>query len=421
MDHFHYRDSGLHCEEVPVSRIAEAVGTPFYCYSAATLLRHLKAFQEAFSRREALICYSVKANGNLAILDLLVRHGAGLDIVSGGELERARRVGCPGGRVVFSGVGKSRREIDEALEYGVRLFNVESVPELHRLNDVARSRGVKAPISLRVNPDVDPRTHPHIATGLKRSKFGIPHEEAAEVYRLAKSLPHLDVVGLDCHIGSQLTKVAPFVEALQKVRTLLEQLERQGIALQVLDLGGGLGIPYVAGEITPMPAELAEAMERELEGLNHLLVVEPGRAIVGNAGILVARMEYVKVSGERHFFITDAGMNDLMRPVLYDAYHQVLPVTPVEGREEVVADVVGPVCESGDFFARDRLMPLMREGELLAVRSTGAYGFSMSSNYNSRPRAAEVLVQGDRFHVVRRRETLNDLLALEQPAPDILG
>ncbi|MBF0624765.1 MAG: diaminopimelate decarboxylase [Magnetococcales bacterium] len=421
MDYFHYLGDRLHCEETGLDRIAEAVGTPFYCYSERTILRHLEAFERAFQEVDHRICYSVKANGNLAVLDTLVRGGAGLDIVSGGELERARRVGCPGDRIVFSGVGKTAVEINAALDHGLLMFNVESLPELHRINTVAGVTGRVAPVALRINPDVDPRTHPHISTGLRRNKFGIPHGQALEVYRLAMGLPHVQVVGLDCHIGSQLTELEPFVDALRRVKGLLGALREAGIPIRYLDLGGGLGIPYGQGEAPPSPEQLARALLAELQGLELAIILEPGRAIVGNAGVLVARVIYSKEGEEKRFVITDAGMNDLLRPSLYSAYHTILPVERHFDREEAVADVVGPICESGDFLARDRLLPVFREGDLLAVRSAGAYGFSMSSNYNTRPRAAEVMVRGEHFAVVRRRETLDQLLENETLFPEKAG
>lgn len=415
MDHFRYLDHRLHCEQVPLDQIAEHVGTPFYCYSRATLERHFDVFRDAFSSIENLICYSVKANSTLAVLDTLAQRGAGFDIVSGGELARVKRVGCPGQRVVFSGVGKTEAEIRAALEHRVLMFNVESQPELLRINALAGQMGLRAPIALRINPDVDPATHPYISTGLKRNKFGIPHQQAEELYRLAATLEHVQPIGLDCHIGSQLTTLEPFVDALKRVKALLLRLRQQGIAIRYLDLGGGLGIPYDTQQTPPHPERYAEALLREITGLDVVLILEPGRVIVGNAGILVARVEYVKSGEEKRFIITDAGMNDLLRPALYDAHHTILPVTRRFDREEIMADVVGPICESGDFLARDRMLPEFHAGELLAVRSAGAYGFSMSSNYNSRPRAAEVMVHQDRFAVVRPRETIEQLMEHEVP------
>lgn len=418
MDHFFYRENRLFCEQVPLDRIAQAVGTPFYCYSEQTLNHHFQVFQQAFAAYPHLICYSVKANSNLAVLDALVRSGAGLDIVSGGELERAKRVGCPPQRLVYSGVGKSGAEIRAALEYGLLMFNVESVGELERINAVAGELGVQAPISFRVNPDVDPQTHPYISTGLRRNKFGIPHQDAVALYRQAAALPNIRVVGLDCHIGSQITNLNPFVDAVRRIRGLLEELLACGLAVRVLDVGGGLGIPYRAeAEHPPLPAAYAYVLQSELAGLEVTLVLEPGRLIVGNAGVLVTRVEYVKQGPEKGFVIVDAGMNDLLRPAIYDAYHHIVPVARDPERPTATVDVVGPICESGDFFARDRLLGEVKPGELLAVRSTGAYGFTMSSNYNTRPRAAEVLVRGDRWAVVRRRETVADLLAAESLFP----
>ncbi|MEO5363142.1 MAG: diaminopimelate decarboxylase [Magnetococcus sp. DMHC-8] len=422
MDHFVYRDHQLFCEQVPLERIARAVGTPFYCYSEQTLNHHFQVFRQAFAASPHLICYSVKANSNLAVLDTLARQGAGFDIVSGGELARVRRVGCPPDRVVFSGVGKTMTEMQAALEYGILLFNVESVGELRRLNELAGRLRRRAPVALRINPDVDPGTHPHISTGLRRNKFGIPYNQAFNLYREAARLPHLAVLGLDCHIGSQLTALEPFVDALRRVLVLLGALEREGIRLRYLDLGGGLGIPYEEGRQPPPPGLYAGALLAELAASpfaqrNGTLILEPGRVIAGNAGVLVTRVEYVKEGEEKLFVILDAGMNDLIRPALYNAYHAVLPVARRFGQEERVTDVVGPICESGDFFARDRLLPAFQEGDLLVVRSAGAYGFTMSSNYNTRPRVAEVMVRGDRFAVVRQRETIEQLLANESLFP----
>ncbi|MBF0613895.1 MAG: diaminopimelate decarboxylase [Magnetococcales bacterium] len=413
MDYFRYIDNRLHCEQVPLDQIAEAVGTPFYCYSQGTLERHYDVFRNAFANARHLICYSVKANSSLAVLDTLARRGSGFDIVSGGELERVRRIGCPGSRVVFSGVGKSASEIQAALEQDILLFNVESHGELMRINTIAGRMGTTAPIALRINPDVDPVTHPYISTGLRRNKFGIPHPKAEELYRLAATLEHVQPIGLDCHIGSQLTTLEPFVDAVKRVKQLLIKLRNQGVAIRYLDLGGGLGIPYDTHEIPPHPERYAQALLQELEGLDVTLILEPGRVIVGNAGILVTRVEYVKDGEEKRFIITDAGMNDLIRPALYDAQHTILPVMRRFDREEILADVVGPICESGDFLARDRILPEFHPGELIAVRSAGAYGFAMSSNYNSRPRAAEVMVRQDRYAVIRPRETIQQLFENE--------
>ncbi|MBF0433821.1 MAG: diaminopimelate decarboxylase [Magnetococcales bacterium] len=410
MDHFHYLDDRLHCEEVPLDHIAQAVGTPFYCYSERTLRHHLRVFQQAFAKTPHLICYSVKANSNLAVLDVLARDGAGFDIVSGGELQRVQRIGCPGNKIVFSGVGKTREEIRQALNHGILMFNVESRSELYRIDSLAGELGVKAPVALRINPDVDPKTHPHISTGLKRNKFGIAFPNALALYQDASRLPHIQIKGLDCHIGSQLTTLSPFVDALKRIVTLVSALKRDGIALSYLDLGGGLGIPYDQSLTPPLPDHYANALMDELSGFNLTLILEPGRVIVGNAGVLVTRVEYIKENEDKRFVITDAGMNDLLRPALYDAYHGIQPVVRRFGREEEVMDVVGPICESGDYFARDRLLPAFLEGELLAVRSAGAYGFVMSGNYNTRPKVAEVMVRGDRFAVVRRRETVEEIL-----------
>ncbi|WP_130472685.1 diaminopimelate decarboxylase [Candidatus Magnetaquicoccus inordinatus] len=422
MDHFIYRENRLFCEQVPLERIAQEVGTPFYCYSEQTLCHHYQVFVQAFASFPHLICFSVKANSNLAVLDALYRQGAGFDIVSGGELARVQRIGCPGERIVFSGVGKSSAEIQAALQYGIRLFNVESLAELRRINHLAGQMGRKAPVALRINPDVDPQTHPHISTGLRRNKFGVPYHQALSLYREAARLPHLELLGLDCHIGSQLTALDPFVDALRRVLLLLNTLEKEGILLRYLDLGGGLGIPYEEGRLPPHPGLYADALLAELSSSSFAarqgsLILEPGRVIAGNAGVLVARVEYIKQGEEKLFIILDAGMNDLIRPALYGAYHTLLPVERRFGQEERVADVVGPICESGDFFAHDRLLPPFQEGDLLAVRSAGAYGFTMSSNYNTRPRVAEVMVRGDRFAVVRQRETIAQILANESLFP----
>jgi diaminopimelate decarboxylase len=413
MDYFHYIDNQLHCEEVPLSKIAQSVGTPFYCYSEQTLQRHIRVFQEAFAPISHLICYSVKANSNLAVLDSLVKEGAGFDIVSVGELERAKRVGCPGEKIVFSGVGKRRDEIQAALDYGILMFNVESKSELLRLNSIAGEMGKKAPIAIRVNPDVDPKTHPYISTGMRTNKFGIPYDQAVPLYLEAASLENIEVLGLDCHIGSQLTSLAPFVDALKRVLTLEKELFASGIKLQYIDLGGGLGIPYEEEQVPPHPEHYAGVLLAELNSRNVTLILEPGRVISGNAGILVSKVEYIKQGETKKFIITDSGMNDLLRPALYEAYHSVQPVERRFGREESVCDVVGPICESGDYSARERLLPEFQEGELLAVRSAGAYGFVMSSNYNSRPRVAEVMVRKDKFAVVRQRETIEQLMENE--------
>ena len=416
MDHFDYRGGALYAEDVPLARIAQAVGTPCYVYSRATLERHWHAFDRAFDGHDHLVCYAVKANSNLAVLDLLARLGSGFDIVSGGELERVRRAGGDPARVVFSGVGKRADEIETALAAGVLCFNVESAPELERIAAVAGRLGRRAPVALRVNPDVDAGTHPYVATGLKESKFGIPYPDAAALYRRAADLPALEVVGIDCHIGSQLTALDPFLDALDRVLDLAARLRNEGIPLSHLDLGGGLGIRY-RDETPPAPADYARALRARVEarGFDGRILVEPGRAIAGNAGVLLTRVEYWKPGPGKDFCIVDAAMNDLMRPALYGAWQEIVPVVPRPGPGRS-CDVVGPVCETGDFLGRDRVLNA-EPGDLLAVRSAGAYGASMSSNYNTRPRPPEVLVDGDRFHVVRRRETLDDLLAPESPLP----
>ncbi|MBF0255737.1 MAG: diaminopimelate decarboxylase [Gammaproteobacteria bacterium] len=411
MDHFNYRDDHLHVEEIPLDEIAERFGTPCYVYSRATLERHWHAFDRAFADHPHLICYAVKANSNLAVLNVLARLGSGFDIVSIGELERVRVAGGDPAKVVFSGVGKRADEMQRALELGIRCFNIESEPELELLNQVAAGLGLQAPISIRVNPDVDAQTHPYISTGLRENKFGIDIERAQGVYRRAAELANIRITGIDCHIGSQLTGLAPFVDALERVLELVDRLKQDGIELQHLDLGGGLGVRYV-DEQPPEPADYASQISRRLLDLPYEILVEPGRAIAGNAGILLTRVEYLKSSEHKHFAIVDAAMNDLMRPALYQATQGIIPVDRRKLGEERVYDVVGPVCETGDFLGKGRRLSLS-PGDLLAVRTSGAYGFSMSSNYNSRPRAAEVMVDGSYAHLVRRRETIEDLYALE--------
>jgi len=415
MDHFIYRDDRLHAEGVSLEAVAAAHGTPCYVYSRATIERHWHAFADVFAGHDHLICYAVKANSNLAVLNVLARLGSGFDIVSVGELERVVRAGGDPARVVFSGVAKGEAEICRALEAGIHCFNVESLSELRRIEEVAGAMGVRAPVSLRVNPDVDARTHPYIATGLRENKFGIDFRAAPEAYREAAALPHLQVVGLDCHIGSQLTEIAPFVDALERLLGLVEQLRKAGIALRHLDVGGGLGIRY-RDEAPPLPADYARALLERLAGHGLKLIMEPGRAIVGNAGVLLTRVEYLKQGAEKDFAIVDAGMNDLLRPALYGAWQEIVPVVSHRDVESRRYDVVGPVCETGDFLGKDRELAL-REGDLLAVRSAGAYGFTMSSNYNSRPRAAEVMVDGAAMHLVRARERLSDLYAGESLLP----
>jgi len=411
MHHFQFREDELYCEDVPVRLIAEKVGTPCYIYSQATLAHHFTVFDSAFADVPHLICYSVKANSNIAILRLFASMGGGVDIVSGGELYRARKAGIPAERIVYSGVGKTVEEIDFALREKILMFNIESTQELERIDRRAAKMNTRASIALRVNPDVDPNTHPYIATGMKENKFGISIDNALKAYGKAKGLGNIDVLGLDCHIGSQLTEVAPFVDALKRLRSLIERLRREGVQIRYLDMGGGLGIVYDQ-EAPPQPHEYAKAILRELEGIDCTLIFEPGRVIVGNAGVLVTKVLYTKRTPAKSFVIVDGAMNDLVRPSLYGSYHYIQPVLKSRKETEIV-DVVGPICESGDFLAKNRGMPLPSQGDYLAVMSAGAYGFSMSSNYNSRPRAPEVLVKGGGYFVIRPRETWEDLVRLE--------
>jgi diaminopimelate decarboxylase len=417
MDFFSYRDNRLHAEDVDLVELAAHTGTPCYVYSRATLERHWRVFDDALAGQPHLVCYAVKANSSLAVLQTLARLGSGFDIVSVGELERVLRAGGDADRVVFSGVGKREDEMLRALQAGIRCFNVESETELQRLNTVAGKVGMTAPVSLRVNPDVDAGTHPYISTGLSENKFGIDVDRALAAYRQAARLPHLEVIGIDCHIGSQLTDTAPFVDALDRVLALIERLNNSGISLRHIDLGGGLGIRYSDADNPPLPDAYARALLERLGDSPLEVLLEPGRAIAGNAGILLTRVEYLKQTPAKNFAIIDAAMNDLQRPALYEAWHDIIPVQP---RADVPArhyDIVGPVCETGDFLGKDRELALA-EGDLLAVRSAGAYGFTMSSNYNSRPRAAEVMIDGDRYHVIRDRETLQDLMRGEHLLPD---
>jgi diaminopimelate decarboxylase len=407
MHHFYYQAGELYCENVPVRKIAQAVGTPFYVYSAATLTQHFRVFDAAFTRFPHIVCFAVKANANLAILRLLGRLGAGADIVSGGELYRALQAGMDPGKIVYSGVGKRPEEIRAALKAEILLFNLESSQELTAINRIAGRNKLKARVSLRINPDIDPQTHPYISTGLKKNKFGIDIEEAVEDYRRARELPHLDVVGVACHIGSQITQVAPFVDALERLIELLERLRTLGIKIRYLDLGGGLGIQY-HDEEPPHPQEYGQKLLEHLKDLDCTLILEPGRVLVGNAGVLVTKVLYTKATEFKHFIIVDAGMNDLARPSLYGSYHGLWPLREAV-RPQVKASIVGPICESGDFLAKDRLMPAFAPGETLAVMSAGAYGFSMSSNYNARPRVPEILVQDGEFYVIRKRETYRQL------------
>lgn len=411
MHHFSYLNDELHCEGVPLRKIAEEVGTPVYVYSHATLHQHFTVFDGAFSEVPHLTCFSAKSNSNLAILSLFGSLGGGVDIVSGGELYRARKAGIPPERIVYSGVGKTVEEIDYALGENILMFNIESTEELEAINARAGALGTKARIALRVNPDVDPKTHPYISTGLKKNKFGIDIESALQAYARAREMKAVTIQGVDCHIGSQLTELEPFLDALGRLRVLIERLQQQGITITHLDLGGGLGIVYDQ-EAPPHPRDYARAILRQLDGLSCTLIFEPGRVIVGNAGVLLTKVLYRKQTPVKNFVICDAAMNDLIRPSLYGSYHHI-QVVDRKDRETVVADVVGPICESGDFLARDRQLPALTSGDLLAVMSAGAYGFTMASNYNSRPRPAEILVKGDRYYVIRKRETWSDLIQNE--------
>lgn len=412
MDFFQYKNEQLYVEDLPVKQLAEEFGTPLYIYSRATLERHWHAFDSALGKHPHLICYAVKANSNIGILNVMAKLGSGFDIVSQGELERVLAAGGEASKVVFSGVAKSRAEIMRALEVGIRCFNVESIAELHHINQIAGEMGKIAPISLRVNPDVDAHTHPYISTGLKENKFGVSVDEAREVYKLAATLPHVKITGMDCHIGSQLTELHPFLDATDRLIRLIEQLKEDGITLKHLDLGGGLGVTYT-DETPPHPSDYAAALLNKLKGYENLeIILEPGRAIAANAGILVAKVQYLKSNESRNFAITDTGMNDMIRPALYGAYMNIIEIDRTLEREKAIYDVVGPVCETSDFLGKQRKLAIA-EGDYIAQRSAGAYGASMSSNYNSRPRTAEVLVDGDKAHLIRRRESLSELWALE--------
>ncbi len=420
MHDFQYREGELYCEDVPVSRIAKEVGTPCYIYSHATLVRHFHAYDSAFSNVPHVVAFAMKANSNLAILRLMAQEGSGVDIVSGGELYRALKAGVPPNKIVFAGVGKNPEEIRNALRADILMFNVESSAELYTIDEVAASMGRKARVALRINPDIDPKTHPYISTGLKKSKFGISADRALDEFKLASSLKHVEVVGVHKHIGSQLTDVTPFVEALKKVLKLVEALKSSGIDIRYVNIGGGLGITY-SDETPPLPQDLADAISPLVHDLKCVLIMEPGRVIVGNAGILVTRVLYTKEGEAKRFMIVDAAMNDLIRPSLYGAYHEIQPVRESSVRApKKTVDVVGPVCESGDFLAKDRDMPEAKAGDLLAVMSAGAYGFVMSSNYNSRPRVPEVLVKEGEMHVIRTRESYEDLVRGES-IPAFLG
>ncbi|MFT0531942.1 diaminopimelate decarboxylase [Castellaniella hirudinis] len=413
--HFPLRDGVLHAEDIPLAALARQHGTPLYVYSRAALRSAWQRYENAIAGRNALVCYGVKANSNLAVLHEFQQLGAGFDIVSGGELARVLAAGASADRIVFSGVGKQAWEIRQALAAGIKCFNVESAGELARLADIAREAGVRAPVSLRVNPDVDAKTHPYISTGLKDNKFGIDIRQAPALYRQARQHAALEIVGVDCHIGSQITEISPYLDALDKLLALIDQLTAEGITLRHLDLGGGLGIRYT-DEIPPDPADLLNPVfdalaQRGLDGLQ--IILEPGRSLVGNAGVLLTRVEYLKHTEARNFAIVDAAMNDLMRPALYEAWHQVAPVEPRAQTAARTYDIVGPICESGDWLARGRSLALA-QGDLLAIQSAGAYAFSMSSQYNSRPRAAEVLVDGGQSWLIRARETIDSLYALER-------
>ena len=416
MDHFEYRRGELHAEDVPLQEIADSYGTPCYVYSRATLERHWHAFDRAFGDHPHLVCFAVKANSNLGVLNALARLGSGFDIVSVGELERVLAAGGDPGKVVFSGVGKQAAEMQRALQVGIRCFNVESEAELERLNQVAQEMGKQAPVALRVNPDVDAQTHPYISTGLKENKFGIAIGDAPALYRRAAQLPHIHVSGVDCHIGSQLTQLEPFLDALDRVTDLVGKLEADGISLDHLDLGGGLGVRY-RDETPPEPDEYVRTLMQRLGDQSREILIEPGRAIAANAGILLTQVEYLKHGEAKDFAIVDAAMNDLIRPSLYQAWQEILSVEEHPEGTTGIFDLVGPICETGDFLGKQRALTL-KEGSLLAVRSSGAYGFTMASNYNSRPRAAELMVDGDQVHLIRHRETLAALFDTESLLPD---
>ncbi len=409
MHNFHYQHDALYCEDIPLERLAKEFGTPSYIYSHTTLTRHFRAFDQAFASVPHIVAFAMKANSNLAVLRLMASEGSGADIVSGGELFRALKAGIPPNKIVFAGVGKDHEEIKYALESNILLFNVESSAELHAINEVARQIGKQAPVALRINPDIDPKTHPYISTGMKKSKFGIAADRAIEEFQQATTLSHIKVIGVHAHIGSQLTQISPFVDSLKKVLGLVETLKSKDIPIKYLNIGGGLGITY-SNEAPPHPRELAEAISPMLRETRCEVIMEPGRVIVGNAGILLTRVLYIKDTGTKKFAIVDAAMNDLLRPSLYDAHHDIWPVQPIPNAPEHVYDVVGPICESGDFLAKDRRMPAVKQGDLLAVMSAGAYAFTMASNYNSRPRVPEILVKEGESFVVRERETFDDLI-----------
>lgn len=416
MNHFEYKNNQLFAEDVAVNEIIKQYGTPAYIYSRATLERHWHAFNNAFGTHPHLVCFAVKSNSNIALLNIMARLGSGFDIVSQGELERVLAAGGDPAKVVFSGVAKSHTEIQRALEVGIRCFNIESISELHRINAVAGKLGKIAPISLRVNPDVDANTHPYISTGLKENKFGVSVTQAREVYRLAKTLSNVKITGMDCHIGSQLTELQPFLDATDRLIILMEQLREDGIELHHLDLGGGLGVPY-NGEEPPHPTEYAKALLEKLKDYENLeIIIEPGRAITANAGILVTKVEYLKQNEDRNFAIVDTGMNDMIRPALYEAYMQITEVDKTLDRQTDTYDVVGPICETSDFLGKQRELAIA-EGDLIAMRSAGAYGAAMSSTYNSRPQAVEIMVDGNQSHLIKARATYADLWRLEKLLP----
>ena len=419
MHDFHYKGDELYCEEISIQHIVEKVGTPCYIYSHQTLIRHFRAFDVAFQDIPHIVAYAMKANSNIAVLRLLAKEGSGADIVSGGELFRALKAGVPPNKIVFAGVGKTPKEIRYGLESDILMFNVESSGELQQINEVAKTMGLRARVALRINPDIDPQTHPYISTGLKKSKFGIAADQALKAFEAANQLPHIDVVGVHAHIGSQLTQVTPFVDSIEKVLALIQTLQSRGLKIRYMNIGGGLGITY-SDETPPHPKDLAAAISPLLQTTSCQIIMEPGRSIVGNTGILVTKVLYNKEGANKQFVIVDAAMNDLLRPSLYEAHHDIQPVLKNESAPVNTVDVVGPICESGDFLAKDRKMPQPQPGDLLAVMSAGAYGFTMASNYNSRPKIPEILVKEDKIMVIRQRETYEDLIRGES-IPEIFA
>ncbi len=405
---FKYKNGELYAEDVPVKKLVSEFGTPLYIYSCTTLLNHFKAYDDAFNGHPHIICFALKSNSNAAVIKLFAKSGGGADVVSGGELFRALKAGIQPKKIVYAGVGKTEEEIRHAIKSKILMFNVESEDELKEIDRIAGSMKAKAPIALRINPDIDPETHPYISTGLKKHKFGIPIEDALQYYKLASNLKNIEIIGIHKHIGSQLTKISPFVDALKRILMLVDELTKQGIDIDYIDIGGGLGITY-RDETPPHPSQLAKNILPLLKGRKMTIVLEPGRSIVGNAGILVTKTLYLKKGEEKEFVIVDAGMNDLIRPSIYGAYHHIQPVVK-NRREMIIADIVGPICESGDFFAKDRQIQRVKKGEYLVIMSAGAYGFSMSSNYNSRPKAAEVMVKGKKYSLIRKRESYSDII-----------